>query len=167
MIDMTLYSVLLSTISLLTCAPLSSSAPASLISPSANASLSSTPHCSSSLDWVTERFQPKDCNRATDEFFVQELLQWGETPFEFMSARAHPVTPLQSQALPRKYTHGELKNSNSSPQSMKDDRCTLKGLAMLIHVRKGLAQLHLQCWPPSVQKIYPECLYGDYFRLVM
>lgn len=105
---MAAFSLALSALLLPTYINLISSLPASLISPSANTSLSSGIYCSSSLDWVTSRFQPEDCNRAIDDFFVRELLRWGENPFEFLSRGAHPVTLLQSQALPRKYTYGQL-----------------------------------------------------------
>lgn len=75
----------------------------------ANESLS-TCYCNSSPDWISRSFFPKDCATTISQFFLEELVQWGETPFEFKAMGVHPVTRLPTQSLPRKYIYGKLRS---------------------------------------------------------
>ena len=106
--NMSLLSIQLLAFSLLNYAYLVRSAPTPLTLPVTNISSPDTYQCNSSPEWATPRFYPPDCSRAADEFFVDELLQWGETRFEFTGRRTHSPSRLPQQLMPRKYTHSKL-----------------------------------------------------------
>ena len=78
-------------------------------------SILSAHHCTTQDDWSTPNLDPNDCRMAMTRFFVDDLLKYGDTSYEFLSNGIYPRTQSPVQHVPRKYTYGELTKKLERP----------------------------------------------------
>ena len=106
--------VVLLAIPFITSFSLTGGAPTSSGVSPANSTLS-THYCTTKDDWSTPNLDPNDCSIEMTRFFVDDLLKYGDTSYEFLSNGIYPRTQLPVQRVPRKYSYGELTKKLERP----------------------------------------------------
>lgn len=66
--------------------------------------------CTTRADWSAQDLDPNDCGMAMTRFFVDDLLIYGDTSYEFLSNGVHSRTQFPVRYVPRKYAYGKLIN---------------------------------------------------------